>query len=59
MTDAPAVDMSVLVCTYNRAADVADLLESAVNQKTNDAFTYEIIVVDNNSTDRTREVVER
>lgn len=50
-------DISVLVCTYNRADDLAILLESLCNQD-GCGFTYEVVVVDNNSTDSTRDRVE-
>ena len=49
---------SVVVCTYNRAELLADALRSLCHQ-TLDRSLYEIIVVDNNSTDNTRAVVER
>jgi glycosyltransferase involved in cell wall biosynthesis len=52
------VDLSLLVCTYNRCSDLRELLETAVAQETGGEFTYEIVVVDNNSKDETRAVVE-
>jgi glucosyl-dolichyl phosphate glucuronosyltransferase len=52
------VDLSLLVCTYNRCADLRDLLETALAQETEGRFTYEVVVVDNNSTDATRAVVD-
>jgi glycosyltransferase involved in cell wall biosynthesis len=54
-----AVDITLLVCTYNRANDLRELLETGLAQETGGAFTYEILVVDNNSSDDTRAVVER
>lgn len=54
----PAVDITLLVCTYNRCDDLRELLETAIAQETGGQFTYEILVVDNNSTDGTRQVVE-
>jgi glycosyltransferase involved in cell wall biosynthesis len=56
-SEAPDVDFTLLVCTYNRAGDLEELLETALAQDTNGEFSYEVVVVDNNSTDRTREVV--
>jgi glucosyl-dolichyl phosphate glucuronosyltransferase len=47
-----AVRLSVIVCTYNRADLLGEALESLARQ-TADPSTYEILVVDNNSTDRT------
>ena len=50
-----ALQVSVVVCSYNRAAYIADAMESLYNQTLNKG-NYEIIVVDNNSTDNTKEV---
>lgn len=50
-------DFTFLTCTYNRDADLRDLLNSVMAQKSGD-FTYEILVVDNNSKDQTRAVVQ-
>jgi glucosyl-dolichyl phosphate glucuronosyltransferase len=59
MEPAPnTVDLSLLVCTYNRCEDLRDLLETALAQKTDGRFNYEVLVVDNNSKDDTRAVVE-
>ncbi len=51
------MDISLLVCTYNRCGELKELLESAVSQNTEGAFEYEVVVVDNNSSDQTRQVV--
>jgi len=48
--------ISVIVTTYNRSDLLSGCLESLVNQ-TLDKTQYEVIVVDNNSTDNTSEVV--
>jgi glycosyltransferase involved in cell wall biosynthesis len=53
-----AIDITLLVCTYNRSHDLREMLKTAVAQETDGKFTYEILVVDNNSTDDTRSVVE-
>lgn len=50
-----ALKVSVVVCSYNRAAYIADAMQS-LYQQTLSKDQYEIIVVDNNSTDNTREV---
>lgn len=49
--------ISVVICTYNRAALLANLIESLSAQSI-DPATYEIIIVDNNSLDQTKNVVE-
>jgi glucosyl-dolichyl phosphate glucuronosyltransferase len=50
-------DVSVVVPTHNREALLARTLDPLVEQRV-DGICYEILVVDNNSTDRTRAVVE-
>lgn len=49
---------SVIVCTHNRSNMLKGCLESLCRQ-TLDKSKYEVIVVDNNSTDDTRQVTER
>ena len=51
---APAV--SVVLCTFNRADMLAGALDALVHQA-GDTPPYEVLVVDNNSTDHTRGVV--
>lgn len=48
--------ISIVVCTYNRSALLADLLHT-LGEQTLPPADYEIIVVDNNSTDDTHAVV--
>jgi glycosyltransferase involved in cell wall biosynthesis len=48
-----AVDVSVVVCTFNRAALLRDTLASLEKLETEDQFRYEVVVVDNGSTDET------
>ncbi len=49
--------ISIVVCTYNRAEILQNCLASLVNQ-TISLEEFDIIVVDNNSTDHTKELVE-
>ncbi|MBI5874099.1 MAG: glycosyltransferase [Candidatus Omnitrophica bacterium] len=49
--------ISVIICTYNRCVSLKDTLGSLQKQAFV-AFAYEIIVVDNNSSDSTRQIVE-
>jgi glycosyltransferase involved in cell wall biosynthesis len=51
-----APDVSVVLSTHNRCGLLAAALRCLLHQ--HDAPTHEIIVVDNRSTDRTREVVQ-
>ena len=50
--------ISVIVPSYNRADQLKEAIETLVNLQTNGAFTYEVVVIDNNSPDHTRQVVE-
>jgi glycosyltransferase involved in cell wall biosynthesis len=50
--------VSVIICTHNRASLLYDLLSSFKNQ-TISPSEYELIVVDNASSDKTKDVVER
>lgn len=50
--------VSVVVCTYNRAQLLENCLQS-LDKQSIDRKTYEVIVVDNNSTDDTQSVVKK
>ena len=52
------VKISVVVCTYNRAKTLRMAVESVVAQSLPESLTWEILVVDNNSPDQTRQIVE-
>ena len=51
------VDISVVLSTYNRCDMLPRALQSITSQAV-EGLRYEVVVVDNNSTDRTREVGE-
>src|SRR5438132_3797555 len=51
-------DITAIVCTYNRSAMLGESLSRILTQR-GEGLRYEVIVVDNNSTDDTREVIER
>ena len=53
------MDCSVVITTYNRARLLADTLRSLCAQRVPRALRWEIVIVDNNSRDETREVVRR
>lgn len=56
MQNDPSIFFSVIVPTYNRATLIGDTLQSLLSQ----TFTsFEVIVVDDGSTDNTKEVMER
>jgi glycosyltransferase involved in cell wall biosynthesis len=49
--------ISVVLCTYNRAQSLIKALESVAAQSLPESTEWEVVVVDNNSSDQTREVV--
>ena len=50
--------VTVILCTYNRCQSLARTLESIAVSALTEADTWEVLVVDNNSSDQTREVAE-
>lgn len=50
--------LSVIIATYNRCESLIKTLQSIAEQAGIEKADYEIVVVDNNSTDKTKEVVE-
>ncbi len=52
------MSISVIVCTFNRSRLLEKAIDSIAQSKVPDPIEWEIVVVDNNSTDNTREVVE-
>lgn len=51
------VEASVIIPVRNRAATIADAVESALSQQAD--FPFNVIVVDNHSTDGTTEILQR
>ncbi len=52
-----ALLISVIVCTYNRSSSLKGCLQSLKKQTANKSI-YEVIVVDNNSSDNTEEIIK-
>jgi glucosyl-dolichyl phosphate glucuronosyltransferase len=50
--------ITVILCTYNRCQTLARALESAAALRLPESVEWEVLVVDNNSTDQTRQVIE-
>jgi glycosyltransferase involved in cell wall biosynthesis len=50
--------ISVILCTYNRCQSLSKALASVAASTLPKSVEWEVLVVDNNSTDQTREVVE-
>jgi len=55
----PTPDISIVACTQNRAGSLRGALASLADLATDEQFTYEIVVVDNASTDDTEQVIAR
>jgi GT2 family glycosyltransferase len=53
------VKISVILCSYNRASSLAAALESIASSQMPATVDWELLVVDNNSKDQTRDVVEQ
>jgi len=51
------MELSVIICTYNRSKGLKKTLQSFHSQELPEDFPWEIVVVDNNSTDDTPETV--
>jgi glycosyltransferase involved in cell wall biosynthesis len=51
-------DLSVVIPTYNRPADLELVIDALMRQET-DGVSYEVIIVDNNSREDTRDAVNR
>lgn len=51
--------ISVVICTFNRCATLEETLQSLVEMNVPDDIDWDVLVVDNNSTDQTRNVVGR
>jgi glycosyltransferase involved in cell wall biosynthesis len=49
--------ISVIICTFNRALMLEESVRSFLNCQT-DGIDHELLIIDNNSTDRTREIAE-
>ena len=54
-----APQLSIVMSTYNRGELLHDAIRSVLAQRVSITPAFELIVVDNNSTDSTREIVER
>lgn len=52
------MDFSVIICTYNRATNLPECLSRLAEQKNVTDLKWEVLLVDNNSTDATRQTIE-
>ena len=53
------VTASVIIPCKNRARTIADAIHSALNQKVREGYSFNVIVVDDNSTDGTAEIIDK
>ncbi len=56
MNSKPQIELSIIVCTRNRAKQLATLIQCLGTQKNIEKLNWEIVIVDNNSSDNTKEV---
>jgi glycosyltransferase involved in cell wall biosynthesis len=52
------IHLTVILCTYNRCLSLPQALDSIAAQALPDLIDYQVLVVDNNSTDQTGKVVD-
>lgn len=52
------MDITVILCTYNRCQSLSKTLESVARLVVPSSVHWEVLVIDNNSKDQTREVTE-
>ena len=52
------MNITVILCTFNRCQSLVKALSSVALSRLPESVTWEVLVVDNNSCDQTREVVE-
>jgi len=57
MSQQPVV--TFIICSYNRAEYLDDTLQSLQEHASSGGPAYELLVVDNNSTDQTAEVAQK
>jgi glycosyltransferase involved in cell wall biosynthesis len=52
------INFTVAICTYNGSSRLSEVLDSLTKQINTESLKWEIIVIDNNSTDNTAKVVQ-
>jgi glucosyl-dolichyl phosphate glucuronosyltransferase len=52
------MNVTVILCTYNRCQSLATALESVAASRVPESVSWEVLVIDNNSKDETRKVVK-
>src|SRR5271166_6306818 len=54
-----SMDITVILCTYNRSESLAKALASVAVQELSSGVLWEVLVIDNNSRDETPSVVRK
>jgi glycosyltransferase involved in cell wall biosynthesis len=49
------MDISIIICTYNRSENLKECFDCLASQEITHGFSWEVILVDNNSSDQTKE----
>lgn len=52
------LNITIAICTYNGAARLPDVLEALRKQRHTETIAWDVLIVDNNSTDNTAAIVE-
>ena len=51
------MDLSVVICTYDRSHSLSKTIDCLMNQSSTGSLVWELLIVDNNSSDDTKAVV--
>ena len=52
------MDISIIVCTYNRVDNLKDCFDCLASQEISSNFSWEVLLVDNNSSDHTQQFTQ-
>lgn len=52
------MDLSVIICTHNRASTLRETLQSFFHMEWDSGVLYELLIVDNNSKDSTKQTIQ-
>jgi len=59
MQEEPTVDFTVAIRVYNSGDRIAEILEKLLHQTDTEEINWEIVIVDNNSTDNTAQIIQQ
>ena len=51
------MDFTVIICTYNRCKNLPACISALENQENVNGLNWEVLIVDNNSSDETKQTV--